>query len=324
MRLRWSGIHLVFGTMTAIALSCSFLSRHQGQGAEPTGKSAPMRSSRTISSNPPTASSHETDEELDGGDSCDDGHQPDNSCRGMTYGGKRQHSTNPPAVIGPPNCPSGMVFVTAGWRIFRRSGKGCATVPQWGEVSAFCMDQNEVSAGEYSACVKAGACARPSECNIKEGTNPRLSEICTRFSDAQDYCAWRGHRLPSVDEWLRAANNGELLRRFPWGNDLIDTPKTCSCRTDDEGPCETVRDTQDMSFHGVRDLAANASEWVTPYFCMGHDWERFWPPTNGAPCWGGPRVLAPDFEVGVPRPCGFRCAADPMVPSNRIGLDASL
>jgi formylglycine-generating enzyme required for sulfatase activity len=235
----------------------------------------------------------------------------DNSCRGRTYVNvDRNVPPRPPALVGSPHCLANMVFIPRGWRAFNVRPGEC---PEKGdiEVPPFCLDQNEIAAGEYTACVGAGVCHPVSACHPKEGSNPRLSEICARFIDAETYCTWRGLRLPSADEWLRAATNGDG-RIFPWGND-IDTPETCSCREYDDGPCETVRDTEDMSFHGVRDLAANASEWVTPHYCIGNDWKDYWPPRiRPASCWGTTEVLSPNFETGNP-PCGFRCASDPLM-----------
>lgn len=41
--------------------------------------------------------------------------------------------------------------------------------------------------------------------------------VLVNRDDAAAYCAWRGKRLPSEDEWEAACRTGET-RRFPWGN----------------------------------------------------------------------------------------------------------
>lgn len=95
-----------------------------------------------------------------------------------------------------------------------------------------CLSDTEVTAGQYRACVMAGACpadvgvatkpaallpgassgasARGEEfaaqCNGSQPGREQYPINCVNFSQAQGYCEWRGERLPSDAEWTFAAS----------------------------------------------------------------------------------------------------------------------
>ncbi|WP_394834133.1 formylglycine-generating enzyme family protein [Pendulispora rubella] len=89
--------------------------------------------------------------------------------------------------------------------------------------------------------------------------------------EAAAYCAARGGRLPTEDEWMAAAAaNASTLRRYPWG----DTGAVCrrAAWGLERGPCahgalgpDTVGAHPDGDTpSGIHDLAGNVAEWVQP------------------------------------------------------------
>src|SRR5208337_4553626 len=72
-------------------------------------------------------------------------------------------------------------------------------------LSTFEMDRTEVTVADYGRCVSAGACA-PAELGADARfTRPEFPVTHVRFTDAVDYCAWAGGRLPTEAEWEYAA-----------------------------------------------------------------------------------------------------------------------
>lgn len=91
------------------------------------------------------------------------------------------------------------------------------------------------------------------------------------FVSAATYAAWKGRRLPTLEEWVRAAS-GDEHRRFPWGQSAQPAPANLGVTRDavnrrDPGdfffnaaPGETFP--EDRGPFGHFDLGGNLSEWA--------------------------------------------------------------
>jgi formylglycine-generating enzyme required for sulfatase activity len=166
------------------------------------------------------------------------------------------------------SCPPGLAQVEEGPLFAGGEGpEGALAGAQLPRMHRFCLAQLEVSVSEYEQCVEASACEPAQrelgmslassdaandppgvalECNSGQPGRERYPINCVSFQQAQQYCAWRGGRLPTQGEWEYAAERAN------------------------PAPAERHRGTLPIgSFpsgatpEGILDLLGNVSEWTT-------------------------------------------------------------
>lgn len=118
---------------------------------------------------------------------------------------------------------------------------GCAKTmgcpdPRTSTLPEYPIHRTEVTVGDYRGCVEAGACnteritdERHDTCDVEvlsselcnfgsleHGKDSRLPMNCVDWFQAQAYCQWVGGRLPTDEEWEKAAR-GPQGRAYPWG-----------------------------------------------------------------------------------------------------------
>jgi formylglycine-generating enzyme required for sulfatase activity len=137
-------------------------------------------------------------------------------------------------------------------------------------VSAFYIDQYEVTNGQYLQFVKATQFPKPFipffEDEITKITAPRLPAVGVSWDGAAAYCKWADKRLPTEAEWEKAAR-WEDGRRWPWGR--TDEAGRANLAGDDDGfrytaPPGTFK--AGRSPYGPHDLAGNVNEWVADWY----------------------------------------------------------
>ncbi|MCR4303501.1 MAG: formylglycine-generating enzyme family protein [Gallionella sp.] len=147
------------------------------------------------------------------------------------------------------------------------------------------------------------------------------------WHDANDFCRWRGGRLPSEAEWEKAARGPQGLE-FPWGNEWDLKKINTGAKAEDEDVVTEPGGAYpgDRSYYGVYDMAGNVSEWVS-------DWYKPYPGADflsqffgekhkvvrGGEAGIGHYTLSHFFrgasrghaDPAIPSSSGFRCASDP-------------
>ncbi len=87
------------------------------------------------------------------------------------------------------------------------------------KLQGFFIDRQEVTQGDYLIFIRTTGHRPPAHWRngeYKVGTK-ELPVTFVDWHDANDYCRWRGKKLPSEAQWEKAAR-GTDERLYPWGN----------------------------------------------------------------------------------------------------------
>jgi serine/threonine protein kinase len=156
------------------------------------------------------------------------------------------------AVVPIRSCPEGMLPVAG------RSRDGAEY--------RFCMDRTEVTVAAYRACPSCTAPGVGGYCNWGASGRDDHPVNCVDATQADAYCAWRGGRLPTEQEWQFAAQ-GPDGRTFPWG-EATPSNQLCWNRYDHvrrlgQGTCATASFPSGRSPFGLDDMSGNVWEWTS-------------------------------------------------------------
>jgi len=156
-------------------------------------------------------------------------------------------------------------------------------------LSEYKIQKYEVTNAQYAACVTAAVCTAPSSSDSQtrspyygNATYDNYPVIYVNWTQAGEYCAWIGGRLPTEAEWEKAARGvypAEPI--YPWGDTAPDCTLAnysgCTGDTDEVGSHPTGAST-----YGVMDLEGNVFEWVNDWYASDYY-------TTGGPPWNDPQ-----------------------------------
>ena len=154
-------------------------------------------------------------------------------------------------------------------------------------LSAYWIDETEVTNAQYQLCVEAGACDSPSVRTYYD--NPARADhpvVYVTWEKAGDYCSWLADEtgwdvhLPTEAQWEKAASwnpVADVKYRFPWGDDDAD-PALLNYQGSGLGSTTSVGSYPlGASPYGALDMAGNVWEWVSDWY--GYD---YYDETEGA------------------------------------------
>ncbi|MBN1992712.1 MAG: SUMF1/EgtB/PvdO family nonheme iron enzyme [Anaerolineae bacterium] len=177
-----------------------------------------------------------------------------------------------PTPTEPPKPEDDMVEIPAGTFIFGSNNTEPNESPeQIIDLPAYSIDRFEVTNDDFAMFVAAtGYQTEAEQTGAKKtwrdyvegkGNHPVVK---VSWNDAQAYCQWLGKRLPTEQEWEKAAR-GEKGLLFPWGTGFDPTRANIKA-SGIRGTVAVGSFPTGASSYGVEDMAGNVWEWTTdPY-----------------------------------------------------------
>jgi formylglycine-generating enzyme required for sulfatase activity len=162
-----------------------------------------------------------------------------------------------PVVIQGPH--GQMNLVPAGSFVYGDNLPDAPRPRQTATLPAFYVDETEVSNRQYRQFVEATGHTPPATADYS--SQPDLPVSGISYDDATAYAAWAGERLPSEEEWEKAAR-GTDGRAYPWGNEPWTSGVPISLQ-----PVNSFADRK--SPYGALNMAGNVFEWTSSRFPAG-------------------------------------------------------
>ncbi|MCC6301714.1 MAG: formylglycine-generating enzyme family protein [Gammaproteobacteria bacterium] len=133
------------------------------------------------------------------------------------------------------------------------------------------LDEYEVTNLQYQAFIEATGRRAPDDFENRAAPRGKADHPVTfvTWFDARDYCAWAGKRLPTEQEWEKAARGADA-RIFPWGDEFdiraANTPVRWA-RLGREGDTTPVGAFKaGVSPYGLYDMSGNVWEWTASWY----------------------------------------------------------
>ena len=176
---------------------------------------------------------------------------------------------NQPDVTADPNP---MVLIPAGVFIMGSDQRLPDEGPEHKvNLGAYWIDRYEVTNAQYKKFIDATQRRSPSHFRNRtypagKGNHP-VTEVT--WYDAEAYCAWAGKRLPTDQEWEKAAR-GTDGRMFPWGNEFdinkANTPQRWEALKQQGDTMPVGSFPNGVSPYGIYDMSGNVWEWTSSWY----------------------------------------------------------
>lgn len=180
-------------------------------------------------------------------------------------------SPNEPAVFNS-DIENEMVKIPAGEFILGSNQGGFNEKPAHvANLGTYWIDRHEVIYQQYMEFVEGAGHRQPgppsryaAKLGLLRGPHQPITYVS--WSDANDYCQWKGKRLPTEQEWEKAIR-GTDGRTWPWGEGLTGHPANFGGESDGFMVSAPVGSFPlDQSIFGVYDGAGNVMEWTDNWY----------------------------------------------------------
>ncbi len=138
-------------------------------------------------------------------------------------------------------------------------------------LGAFQIDKYEVTNVQYKKFIDATNYKSPQHFENRTYPKGKVDHpvVYVSWSDAEAYCKWAGKRLPSDEEWEKAAR-GSDGRNYPYGNEFDFNKSngpvrwTALKQAGDTAPVGAFEDGK--SPYGLYDMSGNVWEWTASWY----------------------------------------------------------
>jgi len=164
--------------------------------------------------------------------------------------------------------PPGMIYIPAGLFLMGANSGPRESQPLLKiHLPAYFIDETEVTNAEYLKFVTGRRYSRPMGWNKGEFPSGRADHpvVGMSWEDARRYCTFVGRRLPTEQEWEKAAR-GASGAVYPWGNSTFSPGFTVTRESGRNSTVAVSLPTRDQSPYRVKHLAGNVREWVQDRF----------------------------------------------------------
>jgi len=148
-------------------------------------------------------------------------------------------------------------------------------------LDTFLIDKYEVTNAQYAVFVKETNHRIPKHWPSSRSTDESQRSVAyppekadhpvvyVDWFDANEYCHWAGKRLPTEEEWEKAAR-GTDGRIFPWGNSFssqkANTPQYWLSSNREGDTMAVGQFDNGKSPYGLHDMAGNVYEWTASWY----------------------------------------------------------
>jgi formylglycine-generating enzyme required for sulfatase activity len=141
--------------------------------------------------------------------------------------------------------------------------------PRKVNLAPFRIGKYPVTVAQYLTFVEEGTAPDREPANWDEQlAHPNWPVVNVTWHQATAYCEWAGGRLPTEEEWERAAR-GPNCMKYPWGNDDIDPSRANYNESNIGHPTPVGLYPSGKSAEGACDLVGNVLEWTSSEWSEG-------------------------------------------------------
>ena len=135
----------------------------------------------------------------------------------------------------------------------------------------FRIGKYPVTVAQYLTFVEEGTAPnRESENWEKQQEHANWPVVSVTWHQASAYCEWAGGRLPTEEEWERAAR-GPNGTKYPWGNEDIDPSRANYNQSKIGHPTPVGLYPSGSSAEGACDMVGNVIEWTASECSKGSE-----------------------------------------------------